>query len=177
MASTCSGTMESNRRSTVRGILKPSSSFDAHDGSHKKKKSAKWDEMNIIATLHPADKDYGFMKIDEAPTPFERTVEETSDSDALDAAALADKIRLAADEGPREMRLSGESSGSDGEEDETPEQRALRKEFEMKRKAHYNEFFAAKLAMQLMDEDDDDDDDHDADGQEGEKESEPSPNK
>ena len=46
-----------------RGILKGSISFECREADQTRSKSPHFDENNILATLHPADKDYGFMKI------------------------------------------------------------------------------------------------------------------
>ncbi|KAM6442449.1 protein phosphatase inhibitor 2 isoform 2-T2 [Liasis olivaceus] len=153
-------------------------------GEEHGKKTQKWDEMNILATYHPAGKDYGLMKIDEPSTPYHSLKEEDAGSDAEDSPAptadvLAKKLAAAAKgQGPKILAKQDDSS-EDEEEDEvdlTPEELEKKRQFEMKRKMHYNEAQNIKLARQLIakemrgeaadndgeeeeEEDDDDDDD------------------
>uniref|UniRef100_A0A182PIG9 Protein phosphatase inhibitor 2 n=1 Tax=Anopheles epiroticus TaxID=199890 RepID=A0A182PIG9_9DIPT len=142
-----------------KGILKSSSSFDKHSAaSSVHRKSAKFDELNVLQTYHPPDKDYGHMKVDEPKTPFNYV--ESDDVDHLDAELLAERLRVAADSQSDDTWEKGVEDEDDEEEEEeelTEEQKKRKLEFERRRKAHYNEFEAVKLARKLIEEDDEDD--------------------
>ncbi|KAL1117231.1 hypothetical protein AAG570_004557 [Ranatra chinensis] len=152
------------KKRPAKGILKTSSSFEVEDGpsvifrSRKdkpKNKGTKWDEMNIIETLHPLGKDYGHMKIEEPKTPYERSVLELEETDGVDADTLARKLE---ESSSKPLKSLARLEESDSEDDLTPEEKERKKAFESKRKAHYNEFLAAKKALkELKDEDDDED--------------------
>ncbi|KAL7639283.1 UNVERIFIED_CONTAM: hypothetical protein RMT77_009772 [Armadillidium vulgare] len=145
------------KKQPKKGILKNSSSFETEERQKEINKEAKWDEMNILATHHPKDKDYGHMKIEEPKTPYSYDTHDSGDeADGIDADLLAEKIKLGGSEGPKALCDSPEEESSE-EENESPEERAKRKAFEMKRKHHYNEFAAVKLARKLMERDEEED--------------------
>lgn len=141
------------------------------------KKSQKWDEMNILATYHPADKDYGLMKIDEPSTPYNRMLGDEDDEGALSdsdghgglaADDLASKLVAAEGTEPRFMREEEEVEEESIEEEEeelTPEEQAKRSHFQMMRKMHYNEGRNIKLARQLIASELEDDGDANADAE------------
>lgn len=123
------------------------------------KKSQKWDEMNILATYHPADKDYGLMKIDEPSTPYHSMVGDDEDAfsdsettEALTPEMLAKKLAAAEGSEPKYQVHEQESSG-DEDGDLSPEEQEKKRQFEMKRKLHYNEGLNIKLARQLISKD------------------------
>lgn len=161
-----------------RGILKASTSFEQREADHSRTKNPHFDESNILATLHPADKDYGFMKIDEPKTPYEyqsgtedeenASIEGSSGNGTggcpLDASLLAARITSEGHKGPRPRRGSEPSADEEDLQLLSPEEREKRRKFEQKRKAHYNEFYAVKMARQLMDSDDESEKDSEGNG-------------
>ncbi|XP_037948050.1 protein phosphatase inhibitor 2-like, partial [Teleopsis dalmanni] len=99
-------------------------------------------------------------------TPFNYVDPEEGLNEQLDADLLAEKLRAAAN---TQTPSFGQDDLSDEEFPETESERVRRLEFERRRKAHYNEFEAVRLARKLIQEElgdeDEDEDDGDVESQ------------
>ena len=98
-------------------------------------KEASFDEMNILATYHPADKDYGMMPINEPKTPFNRV--DAHPSQPVSPEMLSKKLGVA------ESNKRKSSGFLPGVTDRSilrmsTEEKEHVKEFEEHRKQHYN---------------------------------------
>lgn len=141
-----------------KGILKTSRSVDGQDtaalgtpSTSKRTKEQRFDEMNILETFHPVNKDYGHMKVDEPKTPYSEAVDaDLVPTDELDANILAAKLAASMNKPPKCVEPELDGCASDEDMDETEEERRKRIEFEKKRKMHYNEFQVSVTQVQLV---------------------------
>lgn len=170
--------LDTTTAAPARSILKKKHSHDCgshhtdctvqSDSDRKSSRGAQWDEMNILATYHPADKDYGHMKIDDPPTPFHEYTQEPDDEMDF-ASAVVVNVSTEQSPSPRGRRTSFSdakteegldaealaeklshplpdkpskaiSSDSEDESHFTKDEWAKKQEFKSKRKHHYDEF-------------------------------------
>lgn len=122
---------EEQNHHQIKGILKKT--------THKNKVNHefKWNEKNVEETYHPANKDYGHMKIDEPSTPYSGLNEQDHEVDGVDSDLLNQRMNELIDSNALENQSNDKTNN---------------KEFEQHRKMHYDEAKNIKLARKLIDD-------------------------
>lgn len=147
----------SDSTTSARGILR-------HKGATKPAvqvppdAAVKWNEENVKKTFHPQDKDYGLMKVAEPKTPY--SYDMTKEQSPVDAQVLAQRIEICRNETLKSARIKREE-----EENMTEAQRERQREFEKRRKMHYNEFQAVREARERMKKGEDEEEAEDEEAQ------------
>lgn len=146
-----------SKSTPVKGILKKNSR-DKHfqeAEKHQQDGGIQWDEMNILMTEHPPDKDYGHMKIDDPKTPYHEMMPDEDEPLSTSTAPMLSPEDLAL-----KVQAASKSSHDPWEQDDLSEEEQMSEEtkehkhqFTEWRKKHYNEFYAAKRARELMKQD------------------------
>ncbi|CAF1234611.1 unnamed protein product [Adineta ricciae] len=122
----------------------------------KSHKIPHFDEMNIIATYHPADKDYGHMKIEEPKTPYAPNdiIDEEAESETpgVDPAKLAQRLSESAQSSTKLRTDHITRRSIDEDVEPSSDDIEHRQEFEHHRKKHYNEFEVVRLRKKEIEE-------------------------
>ncbi|XP_050997029.1 protein phosphatase inhibitor 2 family member C [Acomys russatus] len=152
----------------IKGILKNKTSTSSVEDSAQsagrpgnqelqRKKSQKWDESNILATHYPSYKDYDLMKKNEPSNPHasvshdeEDNVSENQGKEAMTPETLATKLAASDTFGTSYQAEEQESTAHCSKFFLDKQER--QRQFELKRKLHYNEGLNIKLARQLISE-------------------------
>jgi len=155
-------------RQIRRGILKASRRFDEKDDKESissKVKSPRFDENNIIATLHTPEKGYGFNSGEKKPDPskFGNDVEGDENRSKNEDAGVNENaesdtsmpIKRLLVEHSRPMCRRSPSADKEDFELLSDDEKEKRRQFELKRKAYSDEYHAVKLARQLIETDED----------------------